>query len=106
MGRGGRVGGRFRRAGPYVNLWLIRVVMWQKAVQHCKAYVLFGFLISSQRINFATLCWMEAKSSKVNFDVIECIVGLLPMCALGLRSKCPSKAFHFSPLIHQELNSM
>lgn len=106
MGWGRSVGGRFRREGPYVNLWLIHVVKWQEAIQHCKAYILFGFSISSQRINFATLCWTEPKSSKVNFDVIECIHGLLPMCGFGLRSRFPSKGFHFSHLIHQELNSM
>ena len=38
MGSG--VGGRFEREGTYIYLWLIRVVVWQKATQHCKAIIL------------------------------------------------------------------
>ena len=38
MGRA--VGGRFKREGTYVYLWLIHVDVWQKPTQHCKASVL------------------------------------------------------------------
>ena len=33
-------GGRFKREGIYVYLWLIHVVIWQKPTQHCKAIIL------------------------------------------------------------------
>jgi len=41
-GRKGRVGGRLKREGMYVYLWLIHVVVTQKVTQHCKA-VTFKF---------------------------------------------------------------
>ena len=34
------VGGRFKRKGPYVYLWLIHIVVWQKPTQHYKAIIL------------------------------------------------------------------
>ena len=33
------VGGRFKREGTYVYLWLIHVDVWQKPTQHCKAII-------------------------------------------------------------------
>jgi len=33
-------GGRFKREGTYIYLWLIHVVVWQKPIQHCKAIIL------------------------------------------------------------------
>ena len=38
MGSG--VGGKFKKEGTYVYLWLIHVDVWQKATQHCKVIVL------------------------------------------------------------------
>ena len=38
MGRD--VGGRFKREGTYVYLWLIRGDVWQKPTQYCKAIIL------------------------------------------------------------------
>ena len=35
-GMGSKVGGRFKREGTYVYLWLIHVDVWQKPTQHCK----------------------------------------------------------------------
>ena len=35
-----RIGGRFKREGTYVHLWLIHVVVWQKPIQYCKANIL------------------------------------------------------------------
>ena len=35
-----RVGGRFKREGTYVHLWLIHVDVWQKPTQFCKAIIL------------------------------------------------------------------
>ena len=35
-----QVGGRFKREGTYVYLWLIHVDIWQKPTQHCKAIIL------------------------------------------------------------------
>ena len=34
------VGGRFKREGTYVYLWLIHVGAWQKPTQYCKAIIL------------------------------------------------------------------
>ena len=33
------LGGRFKREGTYLYLWLIHIVVWQKPRQHCKATV-------------------------------------------------------------------
>ena len=35
-----KVGGRFRKEGTYVYLWLIHVDVWQKPTQFCKAIIL------------------------------------------------------------------
>ena len=37
---GWEVGGRFKREGKYVYLWLIQVDIWQKPTQYCKAIIL------------------------------------------------------------------
>ena len=37
---GWQVGGRFKREGTYVYLWLIHVDIWQKPMQYCKAIIL------------------------------------------------------------------
>ena len=34
------VGGRLKREGTYVDLWLIHVDVWQKPTQHSKAIIL------------------------------------------------------------------
>ena len=34
------MGGRLKREGTCVYLWLIHVVIWQKPTQHCKAIIL------------------------------------------------------------------
>ena len=34
------VGGRFKREGIYVYLWLIHGAIWQNPAQHCKAITL------------------------------------------------------------------
>jgi len=33
-------GGRLKREGMCIELWLIRIVVWQKPTQHCKAIFL------------------------------------------------------------------
>ena len=33
-------GGRFKREGTYVYLWLIHADVWQKPTQYCKAIIL------------------------------------------------------------------
>ena len=38
MGR--EMGGRFKREGTYVYLWLIHVDVWQKTTKFCKAIIL------------------------------------------------------------------
>ena len=37
---GWEVGGRFKKEGTYVYLWLIHVDVWQKRTQYCKAIIL------------------------------------------------------------------
>ena len=39
---GGRweVGGRFKKEGMYVYLWLMHVNVWQKPARYCKAFIL------------------------------------------------------------------
>jgi len=39
-GMGREMGGRFKREGTYVYLWLIHVDIWQKATKFCKAIIL------------------------------------------------------------------
>ena len=34
------LGGRFKKEGPYIHLWLIHVDVWQKSIQHFKAIIL------------------------------------------------------------------
>ena len=34
------VGRRFKRQGTYAHVWLIHIVVQQKATQHCKAIIL------------------------------------------------------------------
>ena len=34
------MGGRFKKEGTYVSLWLIHVDVWQKPKQYCKAIIL------------------------------------------------------------------
>ena len=36
-GMGREMGGRCKREGTYVYLWLIHVAVWQKLTQYCKA---------------------------------------------------------------------
>ena len=33
-------GGRFKREGTYVKLWLIHTEVWQKSSQYCKVIIL------------------------------------------------------------------
>ena len=47
------MGGRLKRQGIYVYLWLIHIVLWQKPTQHCRAIIFqlkvnFFFLISEE----------------------------------------------------------
>ena len=40
VGMGWGAGGRFKREGTYVYLWLTPVDVWQETMQHCKAMIL------------------------------------------------------------------
>jgi len=37
---GEEMGGKFKREGTYVNLWLIHVDIWQKTIRFCKSIIL------------------------------------------------------------------
>ena len=39
-GMGRQMGGRFKREGTYVCLWLIYIDIWQKTTKFCKAIIL------------------------------------------------------------------
>ena len=45
------MGGRFRREGIYVYLWLIHIVVWQKPKQHCKTIILQLKINEKKRIH-------------------------------------------------------
>ena len=34
------MGGRFKKEGTYIHMWLIHVDVWQKSIQHFKAIIL------------------------------------------------------------------
>ena len=48
--RGVGWGGRFKREGIYVYLWLIHVQVWQKTTKFCKAIILQGVHTEETRI--------------------------------------------------------
>ena len=39
-GMGREIGGRFKREGIYVYIWLIHAEVWQKTTKFCKAIIL------------------------------------------------------------------
>jgi len=39
-GLGREIGGKFKREGIYVHLWLIHVEVWQKTAKFCKTIIL------------------------------------------------------------------
>ena len=47
--RNREVGGRFKREGTYVHLWLIHVDVWQKSNQYCKAIIFQLKIIKNNR---------------------------------------------------------
>ena len=52
------VGGRFKREGTCVYLWLIHVDVWQKPVQYCKANyppITFFFFFKERSIGLKAL---------------------------------------------------
>ena len=56
MGR--EVGGRFKREGIYIYLWLIHVEVWQKTTKFCKAIIL------QLKNNFLKKKWKKVKKKK------------------------------------------
>ena len=50
-GVGREMGGRFKREGIYVYLWLIHVEVWQKTAKSCKAIILQLKIIKNLKIN-------------------------------------------------------
>ena len=68
------MGGRFRREGTYVYLWLIHVDVWQKPTQHCKIIVLqlkinkfLIFLVYQIIMNFILREYLSLVLSKLFF---------------------------------------
>jgi len=56
---GRQMGGRFKREGIYVYLWLIHVEVWQKTTKFCKAIILQLKKKDkmAKRVNFMLLCY-------------------------------------------------
>ena len=46
------MGGRFKREGTYVYLWLIDVDVWQKPTQYCKAIILQLKMLKKEFLSF------------------------------------------------------
>ena len=53
---GWEVGGRFRKEGTCVYLWLIYVEVWKKPTQYCKA------ITSSEKTNYSDLQLKKKKN--------------------------------------------
>ena len=70
---GWEVGGRFKREGICVHLWLIHVDVWQKPTQHCKTIILqlkikkekFGDVEKGKKKN------MKKKRKKKEYEACE-----------------------------------
>ena len=62
-GHGREQGGKFKRKGTYVHLWLIHVDIWQKPIQYYKA------IIFQLKINFFLKDVFEPSYSDLKFRV-------------------------------------
>ena len=54
------VGGRFKREGTYVYLWLIYVNVWQKPTQYCKA-IFLQLKINLKNDYYGVIVWMKTE---------------------------------------------
>ena len=56
---GWELGGKFKREGTYVYVWLINVDVWQKPTQYCKAIILQSKTDSEKAMaaHSSTLAW-------------------------------------------------
>ena len=64
--RGGmrwEVGGRFKREGTYVYLWLIYVDVWQKPIQYWKVIILQLKIFFEKRVLFKGVCLVHFSHS-------------------------------------------
>ena len=61
------MGGRFKREGTYIYLWLIHVDVWQKSTQYCKAIILHLKVNKLFKIIF-TQPWWESKYRRKRVD--------------------------------------
>ena len=76
--RGG-VGGRFKREGTYVYLWLIHIVVWQKPIHHCKT------IIFQLKINFKIIVQIVTTSDAsfcYNCSVINYLLSIQTVLSL------------------------
>ena len=90
------VGGRYRRERPYVDLWLIHIVVWIKPAQHCKAItlqkLLFKYIQTHDMILYIfvvqSLCpvllsatpWTAAHQASLSFTISR---SLLKFMSIG-----------------------
>ena len=61
------MGGRFKREGTHIYLWLIHVDVWQKSTQYCKAIILHLKVNKLFKIIF-TRPWWESKYRRKRVD--------------------------------------
>ena len=95
VGMGWEVGGRFKRKGTYVYLWLFHVDVWKKQTQYYKAIILqlkiklvwlwlnFLWTFILQCIWSSIMCWFRVNGGnrlevflplKLHFPVLFCAV--------------------------------
>ena len=69
---GWEVGGRFKREGTCVYLWLIHADVWQKPTQYCKAIILqlkinqFNSVQSLSRVPLFAIPWTAARQASLS----------------------------------------
>ena len=83
---GWEVGGRFKREGTYVYIWLIHIDVWQKPTQHCKA------IIFQLKINFKKMTILKSRDITLKLHLVKAII--FPVVMYGCESWTIKKVEH------------
>ena len=83
MGR--EVGGRFKREGVYVYLWLIHVEVWQKTTKSCKAIIL---KLKKKNIFLRMLLACCPENSIISFNGNYAHLEIILKCSKTLYKRC------------------
>ena len=72
---GWEVGQRFKKGGHMYNLWLVRVTVWQKPRQHCKAIIL-QLKINKITCHLLTylICLINCPNNRNIYQLLSCSV--------------------------------